>query len=107
MDRAFLIQAEGRNVRGTYKCLVCVSRSSPGEPVDEIGIGPESWLSAKSSQKRSESRPIDAGILPVKLFEFSALQRNYCRASSFQQYSQSSSRAKTRISNNDKGLFFV
>ena len=32
---------EGRNV-GAYKCLACVSRSSPGEVVDEIGIGPES-----------------------------------------------------------------
>lgn len=54
--------------------MALVSRSSPGEVVDEIGIGPESWFSAKSSQKRLVSRPIEAGILPVKLFEFSALQ---------------------------------
>ena len=35
-------------LRGTYKCLACVSRSSPGEPPEETGMGPESWLSAKS-----------------------------------------------------------
>lgn len=69
-----LLVLERRNDSESYKCLVCVSRSSPGEVVDEIGIGPESWLSAKSSQKRLLSRPIEAGILPVKLFELSALQ---------------------------------
>lgn len=74
--------AEGRNVRGTYKCLVCVSRSSPGEPPEETGIGPESWLSARSNQKRFESRPNDGGIPPVKLFEFSALWRNCYRENS-------------------------
>lgn len=63
---------------------MCVSKSSPGDVGDEIGIGPESWLSAKSSQKRLVSRPIEAGILPVKLFEFSALQSIF-RLSSFQQ----------------------
>lgn len=40
-ENPFSIYGRGRNIRGAYKCLVFVSRSSPGEVADEIGIGPE------------------------------------------------------------------
>ena len=40
----------------------------------EIGRGPVSWLSAKSSQCRSTSKPIVEGMLPLNLFELRAMQ---------------------------------
>jgi hypothetical protein len=58
----------------TYKCFVLISRSSPGDAPDEMGIVPVSWLSARSNQKSFESKPIEAGIFPVNLFEFSVLK---------------------------------
>jgi len=51
-----------------------VRRSSPGVVAVEIGIDPVSWLSARSNQLRFVSKPSEAGILPVNLFEFSALK---------------------------------
>jgi len=57
-----------------WKCCVLVRRSSPGVVAVEIGIDPVSWLSARSNQLRFVSKPSEAGILPVNLFEFSALK---------------------------------
>lgn len=39
----------------------------------EVGIDPDSWLSARSSQYSLERLPREWGISPVKLLEFSAL----------------------------------
>lgn len=42
--------------------------------MDETGISPVRELSARSNQERLAKLPIDGGILPWKLFEFSDLQ---------------------------------
>jgi hypothetical protein len=55
-----------------WKCFVLTSRSRPGVVVVEIGTCPMRLLSARSSQKSSESRPSEDGIVPVNWFEFSA-----------------------------------
>jgi hypothetical protein len=47
----------------------------PGAVPVEIGRDPVSSLSARSSHRRLESRPICGGIVPVNLFEFNALQK--------------------------------
>jgi len=69
------ITSEENKIGITYKCCVLVRRSSPGVVAVEIGIDPVSWLSARSNQLRFVSKPSEAGILPVNLFEFSALKR--------------------------------
>lgn len=53
----------------THKCLAFLSWSSPGP----TGIVPVNWFSARSSQYSFDSLPRDGGMLPLKLFVFSAL----------------------------------
>lgn len=58
----------------THKCFAFFSRSKPGVMDVEIGRDPVNWLSARSSQYSLERFPKEAGIFPVKLFEFKALR---------------------------------
>ena len=45
--------------------------SSPGEEVPlETGMVPSIWLSAISNQFSLDNRPMEAGIVPLNLFEF-------------------------------------
>jgi len=56
----------------TNKCCALRSWSNPVLLSLEVGRGPVSWLSARSSQVTLESLPNEGGMLPVSLFEFRA-----------------------------------
>jgi len=58
----------------TYKCLVWCIISRPGVVPLDMGMGPSSWFSAKSSQYKFERLPMAAGIGPENLLEFKDLQ---------------------------------
>jgi hypothetical protein len=57
----------------TNKCSALRSWSNPVPLSLEVGRGPVNWLSARSSQVTLESLPNEGGMLPVSLFEFTAL----------------------------------
>jgi len=58
----------------TYKCFVLYIMSRPGVVPLDMGMGPSSWFSAKSSQYTFERFPMAAGIGPVNPLEFKDLQ---------------------------------
>lgn len=70
-------------VEKNYKCLAPSSISKPSEVLVETGMLPLSLFILKSNQDSWVKFPMEAGIDPLKLFEFNDLHNSYSKLATY------------------------